>query len=141
MANAVSNRCKFQLNSGNMDFDSDTFVIILMNTGYTFDIDADATYADVSASELAAGNGYTQNTKTLANVALEEDDTNNRCNVTWDDVVWTASGGSIGPTPGAIIYNSTSADNTVVGFIDFTADQTATDGGTFTVPNVEFRTA
>lgn len=141
MANTVSNHCKFQLGSGAVDFANDSFKIILMDTGFTFDKDADATYADVSASELATGNGYTQNTKTLANVALSEDDTNDRLSVTWDDIVWTASGGSIGPTPGAIVFDDTTADDTVVGFIDFLSDQTATDGGTFTVPNIEFRIA
>lgn len=141
MANVVSNHCKFQLGSGNIDFDADSFKIILMDTGYTFDKDADATYADVSASELSTGNGYTQNTKTLANVSLSEDDTNDRLSVTWDDATWTASGGSIGPSPGAIIFDDTSADDTVVGFIDFGSDQTATNGGTFTIPNIEFRLA
>ena len=141
MANAVSNHCKFQLVSGNLDFDTNTYKIILMATGYTADIDAHATYADVSASELATGNGYTQNTKTLANVSVTEDDTNDRASVTWDDAAWTASGGSIGPSPYAIIFDDTSSDDTIVGFIDFSGDQTATDGGTFTVPNIEFRVA
>lgn len=141
MANAVSNHAKFQLGSANIDFDTNSYKIILMDTGYTFDKDAHATYANVSASELATGNGYTQNTKTLANVALSEDDTNDRLSVTWDDAAWTASGGSIGPSPGAIIFDDTSSDDTVIGFIDFSSDQTATDGGTFTVPNIEFRIA
>ncbi len=141
MANAVSNHAKFQICSGNVDFDADSFIIILMATTFTFDIDADATYADVSASELAAGNGYTQKTKTLANVAVTEDDTDDRCEVTWDDAAWTASGGSIGPSPGAIILDDTTSDDTNIGFIDFGSDQTATDGGTFTVPNIEFRLA
>lgn len=139
MANDLSNHFFFQLGSGNIDFDADSFKIILMATTYTFDIDNDATYADVSANELAGGNGYAQNTKTLANVSLTEDDTDDRLEVTWDDASWTASGGSIGPSPGAIIFDDTSSDDTVVGFIDFGSDQTATDGGTFTVPNIEFR--
>lgn len=141
MANQVSNHAKYQIVSGNIDFDADTFKIILMATGFTYNKDTHATYADVSASELATGNGYTQNTKTLANVAVTEDDTNDRASVTWDDVVWTASGGSIGPTPGAIIFDDTSSDDTILGFIDFTTDQTATSGGTFTIPDIEFRLA
>lgn len=139
MANAVSNHAKFQIMSGNIDFDADTFKIILMDTGYTFDIDAHATYADVSASELATGNGYTQNTKTLSGVAVTEDDSNDRGNVAWSNVSWTASGGSIGPSPGAIVYDDTSTDDTVIMYIDFGSDQTATDGGTFAVNNIAFR--
>lgn len=141
MANAVSNKCKFQLASGLLDFDADTFKIILMASGFTFDPDAHEFLDDVSASELANGNGYTTGGATLAGVAVEEDDANNRANVTWNDPAWTASGGSIGPTPGAIIYKSTgvAGTSTVVGFLDFEGNQTATDGGTFTVQNPELR--
>lgn len=139
MANEVSNRMKYQLGVAAINFSSDSFKIILMASGFTFNRDTHATYADVSASELATNFGYTQNTKTLGTATLSEDDTNDRLSVTWANAVWTASGGSIGPSPGAIIYDDTTTENTVVGYIDFGSDQTATSGGTFTVPNIEFR--
>lgn len=141
MANTVSNHAKYMLGTGAINFSSDSFKIILMATGFTFNKDTHATYADVSASELATANGYTQNTKTLGTSTVSEDDTNDRLSVTWANAQWTASGGSIGPTPGAIIYDDTTSDNTVIGYIDFTENQTATSGGTFTVPNIEFRLA
>ena len=139
MATECSNHYVFQLHSGNVDFDTDSIKIILMNTGFTFNKDTHATYTDVSASELATGFGYTQNTKVLTGVNVSEDDTNDRSDVTWANAQWTASGGSIGPSPGAILFDDTTADDTVIGFIDFGSDQTATDGGTFTITNITVR--
>ena len=141
MATECSNHFKYQLAKGEIDLDVDTVKICLMATAFSFDKDAHAVWGDVSASELATGNGYTQDTKTLANVVITEDDTNDRVNVTWDNAVWTASGGSIGPTPGAILYDDSSADDTIIGFLDFTTERTAADGGTFTVSNIIFRIA
>ena len=136
MSTEASNHIKFMLAKGDVAFDTDSFKIILMNNSFTFDKDTHATYANVSASELATANGYTVNTKTLAGVAISEDDTNDRAAVTWSNVSWTASGGSIGPSNGAIIFDDTTVDDSVVGYIDFGAAQTATDGGNFNIINV-----
>lgn len=136
MATEISNHFKFQLVSGLVDFDTDSMKIVLMSNSFTFDKDTHATYANVSASELATANGYTQNTKTLAGIAITEDDTNDRAGITWSNVSWTASGGSIGPSNGAIIFDDTTVDDTVVGYIDFGSAQTATDGGNFNIINV-----
>jgi len=115
-----------------------------MDTGFVFNKDTHHAYANISAYELATGNGYTQNTKTLAGVTVTEDDTDDRCEITWDNVQWTASGGSIGPTPGAIIFDDTVTTPTadpVVGYIDFGGEQTQVDGGVATIANVEVRIA
>jgi len=115
-----------------------------MQSGFVFNKDTHHGYADVSASELATANGYTANTKTLAGVAVTEDDTDDRCEITWSNVQWTASGGSIGPTPGAIIFDDTVAApqaDPIIGYIDFGGDQTQADGGTATISNVEVRIA
>lgn len=122
-----SNHGKAELAKGNIDFDADTFKIILMNTTFAFDKDADATLADVTADQLSTANGYTQDDETLANVAVSEDDANDRAEITWDDVTWTASGGSIGPTGSAIVYDDTTGDDTVLFCIDFGTDYTVTD--------------
>jgi hypothetical protein len=139
MATIPSNHCLFHLASGDIDFDADSFKIILMDTGFVFDVDNHSDYADVSASELATGNGYTQNTKALAGVAVTQDDSDNRCEITWNDVVWTASGGSIGPVAGAIIIDDTVTNDVVIGYIDFSTERTQADGGAFTIANPEVR--
>lgn len=133
----VSNHYKYQLAKKLVDLSTDTLKIILMNTTFAFDKDAHATLADVTADQLATGYGYTQNDKTLANGALAEDDVNDKGTYTCDDPVWTASGGSIGPTGAAIIYDDTTADDTVIGCIDFGTDYTITDGTNFSIQNIQ----
>jgi hypothetical protein len=89
--------------------------------------------------ELAELYGYLRNTKVLAGQALAEDDANDRSELTADNVIWTASGGSIGPTPGAILMSDTSADDTIIGYIDFGGEQTAPNGAQFTISNEKIR--
>ena len=128
-----SNHFLYQLAVGQINFSTDTCKAILMTTGFTFNRDTHATLADVSASELAGGNGYTAGGITLTGVTVTEDDPNDRCIINWNDAVWTASGGSIGPSAGCILYNDTTPDDTVIGFLQPGAEQTATDGNTMTV--------
>ena len=142
MATEASNKLKFLLASKVIDFANDSFKIILMQSGFVFNKDTHHGYADVSGSELATGNGYTANSKTLSGVLVTEDDTDDRCEITWSNVTWTASGGSIGPTPGAIIFDDTVSSPTadpIIGYIDFGGDQTQADGGTATISNIEVR--
>lgn len=127
----TSNHYKYQLGTGQIDFSADTIKIILMNTAFAFDKDAHATLADVTASQLATANGYTQNNKALANVSLSEDDTNDYLSVSWDDVTFTASGGDIGPFGAAILYDDTTLDDTVIGCIDLGVDRTIVDGESY----------
>ena len=141
MASEVSNKIKYLLATGGINFSSDTFKIILMQSGFSFNKDTHHQYSDVSASELATGNGYTANSKTLSGVAVTEDDTDDRTEVTWSNVTWTASGGAIGPTPGAIIFDDTDGSDSIVGYIDFGGDQTQADGGVATISNIELRIA
>ena len=144
MASTASNKVKYLLAKKAIDFSADSFKIILMASGFTFNKDTHHGYADVSASELSTGYGYTINTKVLTGVAVTEDDTDDRTEVTWANAAWTASGGSIGPTPGAIIFDDTVTTPTadpIIGYIDFGGNQTQVDGGIATVSNIEFRIA
>lgn len=139
MASTPSNKIKFLLGTGAINFSTDSFKIILMGSGFTFDKDSHHAYSSVSSSELAAGYGYSSSTKALTLSSITEDDSDDRLEVVWSNVTWTASGGSIGPTPGAIIYDDTHADDAVVGYIDFGGEQTQVDGGTATISSIEFR--
>lgn len=141
MATEASNKIKYLLATKKIDFSADTFKIILMASGFTFNKDTHHAYADVSANELANGNGYTTGGVTLSGVAVTEDDTDDRTEVTWDNAQWTASGGPIGPTPGAIIIDDTvtSPADPIVGYIDFGGEKTQADGGVATISNVEVR--
>ena len=139
MATEHSNHYKYQLAVGAIDLNNDTIKCALMSSGYTFDKDAHATWADVSANELPDGNGYTAGGETLVVSSINEDDTNDRFEIIYNDVTWNASGGNIGPTPGAILYDDTSSDKTIVGYLDFGSDQTASDGVNFVIKNITIR--
>lgn len=148
MASQASNKLKFMLARKAIDFETDSFIIILMESGYVFNPDTDHGYADIKNSELATANGYIAGAKTLAGVTITEDNVNDRCSITWSNVVWTANGGSIGPSPGAIIFDDTVTANgtlwpadPIIGYIDFGGDQTQADGGTATISNIEVRIA
>ena len=139
MANQASNKIKYLLATGAVDFSSDVFKIILMESGFMYNKDSHEKYADVSGNELGTGNGYTAGGATLAGVSVTEDDADDRCEITWNNVTWTASGGPIGPASGAIIYDDTHADDAIVGYIDFGGDYTQPDGGTATIIGPEVR--
>jgi len=113
-----------------------TFKAILMNTSFAFDRDAHATLADVTASQIATGSGYTQDNKELENVAVTEDDVNDRAQLTCDDITFTASGGDIGPFGAMIIYDDTDANDAVVGCIDFDTDYTIVEDSSFTIEDI-----
>ncbi len=49
------------------------------------------------------------------------------------DVVFTASGGSIGPFQYVVLYNDTAATDELIGWYDYGTALTITDGNTFTV--------
>jgi len=133
----ISNHFKYQLMDKQVDLSADTLKIILMDNAFAFDKDAHATLANVTADQLSTANGYTQNDKTLDNLVLAEDDTNDKGKMTCDDVTWTASGGSIGPTGAACIYDDTTSDDTVIGCIDYGTDYTIGDGSSFSIKSIE----
>lgn len=137
----LSNHYKKQLMDGNIDFSSDTFRMILMNNTFVFDRDSHATYSDVSADELAAGNGYALSGELLISGELTEDDANDRGKMTWSDASWTASSGDIGPTGSAVMIDFTSADDTVIGCVDYGSDYTIADASSFLIKDIAVATS
>lgn len=135
MATTIANKIKYALATKQINFSADTFKMILMATGFTFNKDTHHGYSDVSANELPTANGYTVGGVTLAGVAVTEDDVDDRTEVTWSNAQWTASGTGI-TARGAIIFDDTPTTpqaDPIVQYIDFGGDQTAGAGGTFTV--------
>ena len=117
---------------GGMDLDSDTWKIILMNTSHVFT----ATHenkSQVNANQIASGNGYDQDTKTLASVT--SDSTGSTYKFDAADVSWTANPGSIVASD-AVIYSDTStvpAADLLMCSIDFDGEQTAGPGTPFNI--------
>lgn len=86
--------------------------------------------ADIT--EIAAGNGYTAGGADTQNDGTE---TTGTLTVTGVDVVFTASGGSIGPFRYVVLYNDTptSPADPLIGYWDYGSSITLLTGETFTV--------
>ena len=138
MAAVTANHLKYLLATKVIDFENDTFRIALMATGFSFNRDTHEIWADVSASEHANGSGYTTGGVTLSGVTVTEDDENDRTKISWNDVYWIANGADLGPSPGAIIRDSTAPGDPIVVYIDFGGEQVLADGGKGNITNIQF---
>lgn len=139
MAGTLANNFRVLLAQGSVDFDGNTFKAIAMNEGFVFNRATHDLYADVSTYEQANGSGYTTGGATLSGVAVAQNDTDNRADITWNNITWTATGGDVGPLAGVIIYDDTVSGDPIVGYIDFGGSYTVADGGTATIANVKVR--
>lgn len=110
------------------DLNTGALKIMLTNTAPAA---GNAVKADLT--EIAAGNGYTAGGATVANSGYSQ--TSGTGTLTGDDVVFTASGGAIGPFRYAVIYNDTptAPADPLIGWWDYGSPVTLADTETFTV--------
>ena len=115
-----------QLARGVHDFDAHVFKVYLTNG--TADAALDAIKTDLA--EISAGGGYTAGgTATTITIAEATGTTT----VSGTQVVFTASGGTIGPFNTAVLYNDTAASDNLVAAWAYGSSITLQDGETFTV--------
>jgi len=131
MANKASNEVLSQLAFA--QFHGLNFRIILVDEYFSFDVAEHRWYEDVSADEVAEGNNYLTGGLDLENMTITEEAT--YVDASWDNVVFTALGGDIGPTSGALIickaedeYDEYDAE-WIVGFIEFPTVYTIPEDG------------
>lgn len=143
MANQVPNSFKVMLWKGQIEGLTDTFKMILLQSGFVFDQTSHQCYADVIAYEVAHGNGYLTGGATLTGISITQNDTSDLAEVTWNNVQWDATGGSISAS-GAIIYNdSTDAGGTddhtdaIVSYKDAGGTITATVGTPIIISSIK----
>lgn len=92
---AVYNSFKAKIMDGSIDLDTGDINVSLHTSGYTPNIDTDVFYSDITASEVANGNGYTTKGQSLASKAVSVDTTDDEgvfdaADVTWSDSTITA---------------------------------------------------
>ena len=116
-----------QLANGVQNFATDTYKIALSNTA---PVATNTVLADIT--EISAGNGYTSGGSTTTITVAEVTGTTT---VSGTEVVFTASGGSIGPFRYVVLYNDTtsSPNKPLVAWWDYGSSITLADGETFPV--------
>jgi hypothetical protein len=128
MASLIYNSAIFDASTGAIDFDTDTFKMMLVTSSYT----AAKTHTKRHAvTNEVTGTGYTAGGNAAA-ATVTKDDTNSRVDITFAITSWTTS--TITARAG-VIYKSrggaSSADE-LVGYVDFGSDISST-AGTFSV--------
>ena len=82
-------------------------------------------------TEIAAGNGYTAGGTQATQVSSAQ--TSGTYKLVLNDVVFTASGGSMAAFRYAVLYNDTATNDELIGFWDRGASTTLLNGDAFTV--------
>ena len=128
MASLIYNSCIRDASVGSIDFDTDTFKMLLVTSSYS----ASKTHSKRSdITNEVTGTGYTAGGNAAA-VTVTLDNVNNRVDVAFTITSWTTA--TITARAG-VIYKSrgglASADE-LVGYVDFGSDVTST-AGTFAV--------
>ena len=111
--------------NGVHDFSSDSFKLVLTNTAPT---SSDSVLADIT--QISAGNGYTAGGNAM--VVVSSTQTSGTYSLVGTDVTFTASGGSIADFRYAVLYNDTSASDSLVGYYDNGSTVSLSDTETFT---------
>jgi hypothetical protein len=94
---------------------SDTFKLMLTNTA---PIVTNAVYADVSATELASGNGYATGGAVMTVVSSLQTSGIEKWIASMATPTWVASG-SMGPFEYFILYNSSPASKPLIAWFDY----------------------
>jgi len=120
MASGMYDRFKANLMNKVLDLEADTVIVILMKEAHSFTTTHN-NLTDVSAQELDAGGGYTQQDKELAGKAVTQG-----ASTKWDgtDVEWAAATFSAWH---AVLYDETAA-NDLICTIDFSGEKVVTAG-------------
>lgn len=105
---------------------SDTLKIALTNTA---PVASNTVLANIT--QISGTNGYTTGGTQATQVTSAQ--TAGTYKLVLNDVAFTASGGSIGPFQYAVLYNDTAANDELIGWYDYGAALTLTNGNSFTV--------
>lgn len=128
---AVYNSFKSKIMDGSIDLDTDNINVSLHTDAYTANIDTHVFYSDVTASEVANGNGYTTKGVSLASKSVATDTTDDEGVFDAADVTWSSSTIT---ARYAIIWKNTGTNTTspLIAYVDFGANKTS-DNGNFII--------
>lgn len=115
-----------QIGLKKINLDTDTLKVMLTNSA---PVATNTQYSDLT--DLSTANGYTAGGADAQGVWSENPAGTGQLVCT--DIVWTASGGTIGPFRYAVLYDDTSTTKHLIGWWDYGSAVTLNSGETFTV--------
>lgn len=119
-----------------IEFDTDSFIVILGASASNMTTVATIDYYTNITGELSSSFGYTQGTKALVDPAWTEATGTGKWDEAGADAIWTASGGSIIARKAAIYDDTVTSpqnDAVICSSSLSSSDITATTGNTFTL--------
>lgn len=121
---------KFQCFVGDLglkvhNLDSDTIRVLLTNSA-----PVNTNTVKANLTEITAEHGYSAGG---ADAQCTYSQTTGTGTLAGTDIVFTASGGTIGPFRYAVLYNDTASGDPLIGWWDYASSITLNDGETFTV--------
>ena len=128
MANSVTNKCKFELATGDANLDAADMRCLLLTTAGAPTADTNFVN-DIVANEVSVG-GYAR--QTLTGETVTEDDTNDFAYLDANDATFTAlvAGQTIG---WAILFRHTGSDATAPVYGNYDVTDTPTNGSDVTI--------
>ena len=136
MASVVYNEFKRGSAAAEIDLDTggNTIRIALLMTNTTADTENDGITTVDGFTTLDEFDGANYARATLANQAINKDDTNDRAEFDADDVTFSSLGAGTRSVQGILVFKfiTDDTDSVPIAFIDFTSDKTP-DGSDFTV--------
>ena len=128
MASLIYNSALNDMATGAIDFDTNSFKIILVTSSYTPNKDTHTKRSDVTNE--VSGTGYTAGGD-LTSVTVTNDTANDRIDINFSDVSWSSATLT---AAAAVIYKTTGTSSTdnLVAYLDFGGNVTSTNG-TFTL--------
>jgi hypothetical protein len=129
MSSFIYNSCLDDAARGAIDFDTDTFKILLVTSSYTANKDTHVKRSDVTNE--VTGTGYTAGGNTIT-CTVAKDTANDRITITFASTSWP---NSTITAAGAVIYKSrggAAGSDELVAFVNF-GGNVISSGGTFSL--------
>ncbi len=105
---------QYYWNGGNLNLSTDTIKFLLTNTA---PVATNSTYANISANELASGNGYTTGGSALSANSSTNSSGTQTFTGTIANPTWSATG-AMGPFRYVVMYDTTASGQPLLGWWD-----------------------
>lgn len=115
--------------NGGVNLSSDTVKIMLTNS---LPVATNTQYSDISATEVASGNGYTTGGATVTLTSSTQSSGTYKYIASAASPTWTATG-AMGSFRYAVIYDTTPTTKSLIGWWDYGSTLSLTSTQTFTV--------